>query len=190
MLEGTMSDWAPITAVATIIGWLLIIIGWGIVHRLAVNRDRRNRQAEMAIAYLADAFEKIALYANRRPEDLRQEDLATFVRMLESAVAKIHLFGTPRQISILNKALDEWDKSAITGRPQMQVDPLLSALRNDLRRRLSLPFINTPLRWIRPLGGAVPQSTHPVVAANEKQAIEVADQAVRDLARTTKPASS
>src|SRR5262245_47962855 len=132
---------------------LIVIIGWWVVHRLTVDRDSRNREAQMVTGYLVETYEKIANYGNIDPEKLDKADWVAFARMLETAVAKVQLFGTPEQIRLLHDALDQWaETEKRTGKPSISVDAMLFDLRNDLRKRLSLCAVNSPVRWVRPLG--------------------------------------
>lgn len=126
------------------------IWGWSKTHNYGIERDHKNREDEARIAYLVDAYDKLALYANRKPTP-------EFNRMLEIAVEKIQLFGTAEEIGLLYAFLDEWARTATAGQPKANIDPLLKALRNRLRADLSLPPVPSDrdnIRWIRPEGGA------------------------------------
>jgi|ERR1700722_2046907 len=128
----------------------IAIWGWSRTHKYAIERDHENREKEARIAYLVDAYDKLALYANRVPTP-------EFNRMLEIAVEKIQLFGTAEEIGYLHSFLDEWARTAAAGQPRASIDPLLKALRNRLREELSLPPVPSDrdnIRWIRPDGGA------------------------------------
>jgi hypothetical protein len=74
-----------------------------------------TRQAEMVTAYLVDAYEKVAMYVNREFEEIKKTP--ELARMLESAVAKIQLLGTQKQVDILNSALDKWAETERKGQP-------------------------------------------------------------------------
>jgi hypothetical protein len=70
----------------------LAVWGWSKTHKYSIERDHKNRENEARVAYLVDAYDKLALYANRvvpTPE---------LNRMLEIAVEKIQLFGTVEEI--------------------------------------------------------------------------------------------
>jgi|HubBroStandDraft_6_1064221.scaffolds.fasta_scaffold1064554_2 hypothetical protein len=126
------------------------IWGWSKTHKYSIERDHKNREKETRIAYLVDAYDKLALYANRVPTP-------EFSRMLEIAVEKIQLFGTAEEIGHLHAFLDEWAQTAAAGRARASIDPLLKALRNRLREELALapvPADRDNIRWIRPEGGA------------------------------------
>jgi hypothetical protein len=125
----------------------VICVGWFATSSLTSERDYKNKQREMKIEYLVDAYDKLALSSNR---ELTPE----FATMLEIATAKIQLFGSPQDIVLLHKFLDEWTESGKAGRPRRNLDALLFALRNSLRNELTLPEVDTQIRWIRPRGGA------------------------------------
>jgi hypothetical protein len=92
------SHW--VTIGAALLAALMIAFGWVV----AANQQYRNRQQEMKVAYLVDAYDKLALSANR---ELTPE----FATMLETATAKIQLFGSPEEIRLLHRFLDEWGKN-------------------------------------------------------------------------------
>jgi hypothetical protein len=127
------------------------IWGWSKTHKYTIERDHKNREKEARIAYLIGAYDNLALSANRPPTP-------EFNRMLETAAAKIQLFGTAEEIGHLHAFLDQWaQKEAAKQRPSGNIDPLLKALRNRLREELSLPPVPVDrdgIRWIRPEGGA------------------------------------
>ena len=105
------SHW--VTIGAALLAALMIAFGWVV----AANQQYRNRQQEMKVAYLVDAYDKLALSANR---ELTPE----FATMLETATAKIQLFGSPEEIRLLHRFLDEWAESVKTGNPRGSLDPL------------------------------------------------------------------
>jgi hypothetical protein len=127
------------------------ILGWSKTNEYMVERDHKNREKEARIAYLVDAYDKLAFSANRPPSP-------EFNRMLEIALEKIQLFGTAEEIGYLYAFIDEWARREAAGqRPSGNIDPLLKALRNRLREELSLPPVpadREAIRWIRPEGGA------------------------------------
>jgi hypothetical protein len=79
----------------------IIGYGWYKTSSLTSEREYKNRQLEMKIAYLVDAYDKLALSSNR-------EMTPEFARMLEIVAAKIQLFGSPHEITLLHRFLDEW----------------------------------------------------------------------------------
>ncbi len=136
-----------VTLLAAAIAGSIVAGGWFIPNRQTSERDNRNREQALMATYLTEAFEMLANAANR---SLTPEH----AKLMENAVTKIQLFGSPEEIRAVNLFLDSWEKPQPDGRPRGNLDPLLLSLRNSLRERLSLPRLDGPVRWIRPLGGA------------------------------------
>lgn len=64
------------------------IFGWYIVHIFASRRDRKNKQKELRINYLIEAWRKLEYTSNRKEIDL--------IEYLEKPIADIKLFGTKK----------------------------------------------------------------------------------------------
>jgi hypothetical protein len=137
-----------VTLASAILAAVVVMIGWFITNKFSIERENSNRRAEMRTAYIVDAYERLALAANR------PEITPEFSRMLELAVSKIQLLGDNTEISAVNHFLDTWGTPQPDGRPRGELDPLLFSLRASLRSELSLPKVDGPVRWIRPMGGA------------------------------------
>lgn len=136
----TVTHWVNIgTALAAA---LVVAIGWIVSAYMAAAQ----RRAEARTAYLVEAYDDLALSSNRllTPE---------YARMLETAVAKIQLYGNEEEIAAVNHLLDTWERPQPDGKPRADIDPALVTLRNSLRRELGLSAISGQVRWIRPLGG-------------------------------------
>ena len=111
--------------------------GWFIGHLLAAKRDRKNKIRELRVNYLIEAYRRMESCANRGRE--------TDTRQLESAVADIQLFGTPRQVKLVQNFISEFAEKR-----NASMDELLQELRHDLREELQLdPVLNQTLhlRW-------------------------------------------
>jgi hypothetical protein len=134
------------TILSATIAALIVAGGWFMTNWLATKREHANRRREIRLAYLFDAYDKLSASANRQltPE---------FARSMEVAISKIQLMGTLDEIRLSHVFLDEWSRKQSDGRPRANLDPLLFELRNNLRREIELPPVNTPVRWIRPEGG-------------------------------------
>ena len=109
-----------VTAVVAIAGWL-------VAHRFAANRDRANKQRDVRISYLIQAYRDLGMAASRK---LGSEHF----KKLESAFHDIQLFGTPSQLELLHAATKRWES---TGGADVHL--LLGDPRDDLRRELNLP---------------------------------------------------
>jgi len=99
--------------------------GWFIGHALSAKRDSMNQRRERRILYLIEAYRSLESCA-RRGDDLE-------VRKLESAVADIQLFGTARQVQLVQDGILEF-----AAKGETQLDQLLQDLRRDLRSELRL----------------------------------------------------
>src|SRR5260370_42530668 len=66
------------------------ILGWSKTNEYMVERDHKNREKEARIAYLGDAYDKLAFSANRPPSP-------EFNRMLEVALGKNSAFRNGRR---------------------------------------------------------------------------------------------
>jgi hypothetical protein len=140
----SVTNW--VTIVSTIFGAILVVVGWFLGNYLTNEQALRNRQAELRTAYMIDAYEKFATAANR-------EMTPEYAAMIETAVAKVQLFGTPAEIGAVNHFLDTWNQPQADRIPRGDLNPILFALRDSLRQEIALPRIEGPVRWIRPFGG-------------------------------------
>ena len=113
------------------------IIGWFVAHRFTTNRDRANKQRDIRITYLVQAYRDIGMAASRVPNSEQ-------FKKLESAFHDIQLFGTPSQLDKLHAATERWKS---TGGADMNV--LLSDLRDGLRQELNLPKTSSSLIFFR-----------------------------------------
>jgi hypothetical protein len=117
------------------------IAGWYVADGLTAARDRSNKQREIRVQYLIEAYRRLALASQRPPQ-------SSYFRDMEAAVADIQLFGSPSQVREVTAFLDEFQKNG-----KASLDPLLLDLRNDLRVELQLSVQDGPVRWFRPEGG-------------------------------------
>ena len=81
------------------------VFGWIVAHHFATARDRTNKQRELRVQYLIEAFRCLAGTSNRQlsPE---------IVNSVETAVTDVQLFGTTTQIGLVQ----DWAKSMSAGR--------------------------------------------------------------------------
>jgi hypothetical protein len=120
---------------------LIAVSSLWVVHPLTASRDRANKQRDIRLQYLIEAYRHLALSAQRAPDP-------KYFRDMESAAADIQLFGTPTQLANVSTFLDEFAKNG-----KASMNPLLEDLRNDLRHELQLPSAHGTVRWFRPEGG-------------------------------------
>jgi hypothetical protein len=115
----------------------LAIIGWFVGHHFTTKRDRENKQRDIRITYLVQAYRDLGMAASR-PSNSEQ------FKKLESAFHDIQLFGTPSQLNELHAATERWKSAGGT-----DLNLLLSDLRDDLRQELNLPKTNAALVFFR-----------------------------------------
>ena len=116
---------------------LIAIGGWFIGHRLAAARDRANKQRELRVQYLIEAYRRL-VKAGNHPELYKIAD------EIESAVSDIQLFGTQEQITKIQKFTKE-----MSTQQHARLDDLLADLRTDLRQELNLPKVEGKFWWLR-----------------------------------------
>lgn len=115
----------------------LAIVGWFVGHHFTSKRDRQNKQRDIRITYLVQAYRDLGMAAARPPN-------SEPFKKLESAFHDIQLFGTPSQLRELHAATERWKTAGGT-----DLNVLLSDLRDDLRKELNLPKTNAPLVFFR-----------------------------------------
>ena len=100
---------------------------------MASLRDRASKRRELRVQHLIDEYRLIAEASNRPfSEDTR--------RTLERATTEIQLFGSKHVIERLSRWIDAYVK-----RERGYTSPLVSALRDELRKELDLvPLADAP----------------------------------------------
>ena len=112
-------------------------VGAFLAHALSSRRDRTNKKRDQRISFLIEAYRRLEFVSNR-PEI---EDS----KPVESAMADIQLFGSPNLVRLSQEFIREFAKHRTAS-----LDPLLEALRADLREELELepsPGKLLFLRW-------------------------------------------
>lgn len=115
---------------------IITIVGWYIVHLLSTKRDRRNKQRELRINYLIEAWRKLEYASNRKEINATE--------YVEKPIADIQLFGTKKQIELSIKIANELAETKGSN-----LIELLTELRQDLRKELNLEKIETPIKVFR-----------------------------------------
>lgn len=129
--------WFPL--VGPCLAAFVAIVGWGVAHRLGVNKDINAKQRDMRIQFLLEAYRRLESSANRPEAGKEQQD------QFESALADIQLLGTKDQIEGLMRFLGEWNTSS----DGASINPLLELLRGHLRRELNLETDVADIRIFR-----------------------------------------
>lgn len=121
-----------------VITTIVAISGWLAAHRLSAARERTAKRRETRVSYLIEAYRRFESVCQRTP--LGPDE----AKLLESAIADIQLFGTPSQISLARKFVQEY-----SSKKKADVDQLLADLRRDLRSELGLELIIDDTFFIR-----------------------------------------
>jgi hypothetical protein len=116
----------------------LAVIGWLIAHSFTAKRDLKNKQREILITHLINAYRILTNdVSHRELTDERNEKL-------ENILADIQFFGSKEQVKLAkNLAV------TVAEGGQFELDPLINSLRNDLRKELNLPKVEGNIKWLR-----------------------------------------
>ena len=117
---------------------IVAVLGWYVAHRSNAARDRINKRRDLITTYLLEAYRRLETAANRAPRT--DEQAIAF----ESAVADIQLLGSLDQIAALIEYLELY-----TANGEGDLHPVLSLLRNDLRKELALAPVKAPPKVFR-----------------------------------------
>ena len=112
------------------------LLGWLAVHRFNVHRDQLNKQREIRIQYLIEAYRRLE-QASHRADMQKREDF-------ESAIADIQLLGSNQQIGLTLEVIDSIAKNGFA-----TVNPLLENLRGELRKELNLEIAGKEIKIFR-----------------------------------------
>lgn len=124
------------TTISLAITSLITIAGWVILHIFSKHRDNRNKEKELRLSYLIDAWRKLEYAANRPNIDK--------VEYIERPIADIQLFGTIYQIELAQHFTDE-----IVLKNNANLNSLLEELRKDLRKELKYDEAPLKIRYLR-----------------------------------------
>ena len=113
---------------------LIICVG---SHQFAAWRDRENKRREQRVAYLIGAFRALAS-ASHHP---RIHEIA---KEVEQAIADIQFFGTKAQIELARIFVH-----ALVTKQNADLDPLLSSLRDELRKEIGREAYEGDIVWIK-----------------------------------------
>jgi hypothetical protein len=118
---------------------LVAIVGWGVAHRFTAARDLRNKRLELRTRYLLEAYRRIERSVGGQ---VTPEAIAG----LESAIADIQLLGTKDQV---HRARDYVHELRDKHLRELPVGPILSDLRDSLRRELGLDPLEGDVEHLR-----------------------------------------
>lgn len=139
---------------------LVVIAGWGIVHKLNSARDLSIKRRDTRVQYLIEAYRRIESAAGRHLDNPQDEDQVRCRRDFEDALGDIQLFGSDDHIGLATKMAESLVATKRVDADLM--DELLVSLRRDLRDELELPQADDPLVHLRiNLSRASPPSLPP-----------------------------
>ena len=115
---------------------IIAVFGWVVAHYFTSRREVKNKQREIKIGYLIDAYQKLENCIQRNPKDVGKD--------LEGVVANIQLFGSDQQIDLAKKIANDISKNG-----SANLESLLKSLRTDLRKELQLSDNNSNIQFLR-----------------------------------------
>lgn len=116
----------------------LVIAGWFFVHWLNARRDLAQRRREARVKALESAYLRLARAVHRPLTNEITSDLELFV-------AEIQLYGTPAQVKMMGRLVEDFKLP----NNRVDFDPLLIDLRDGIRRELKLEPVEGPVWWLK-----------------------------------------
>ena len=108
-------------------------------HRSAVTRQLNEQRRQERVKYLVSAFRSLMMASNN-------PNLSEAALSFRDASIGIQFLGTADQAEMMRAAIHK-----IVNKGDVNLDPLLSSLREDLRAELKLgPLHGTPVYWTHP----------------------------------------
>ena len=108
-----------------------------LTHFFTVRRETASRRREQRVGYLVAAYRGLSK-ANNHPRLWQVAD------ELEQAISDIQLFGTPEQIRLAQHFGEQLGKTQAA-----ELDPLLTELRNSLRKELGQKAVPGRVLWLK-----------------------------------------
>jgi len=115
---------------------VVAVLGWIVAHYFTSKRELKNKQREIKVEYLIEAYQKLENCIQRQPKAVGKD--------LESVVANIQLFGSEKQIELAKKIANDISKSG-----SADLESLLKSLRTDLRKELQLSNNDSNVQFLR-----------------------------------------
>ncbi len=116
-----------------ILAAIIAVYGLSKGHQLNIERDRKNKQDDLRIRFLLEAYRILESSSNRFDLTSSEENMRNY----ESAVADIFLMGNSEQVSALSEYIDNHDNSKGKG---ASLNKVLELLRQELRKELNLSY--------------------------------------------------
>jgi hypothetical protein len=122
-----------------LLGIIVSLFGWLVAHYLASARDRKNRERELRISVLSEAYLALVRIGIDGALLFKDKDgqLVTNVESAENAIAMIHLYGTKSMSGLATT----YAKDMSSGKGDCT--KLVNEIRKYIRTELGLTDINT-----------------------------------------------
>lgn len=130
---------SDLISIETLITAAITILGWFLISRLTYHRDEKNRQKNIQIEYLVNAYRDIGIFITRHSNHCMTTDIYL---KFEIAVRNIQIYGQPEEIELLHDYINNLQTN------NYSVDPLLNKLRDNLRESLDLDEVESNTYWI------------------------------------------
>lgn len=130
---------SDLISIETLITAAITILGWFLISRLTYHRDEKNRQKNIQIEYLVNAYRDIGIFITRHSNQCMTTDIYL---KFEIAVRNIQIYGQPEEIELLHDYINNLQTN------NYSVDPLLNKLRDNLRESLDLDEVESNTYWI------------------------------------------
>jgi hypothetical protein len=127
----------PVTLLQIIVPASVALAVVALTHLFTSHRDRMNKLREQRIDYLVDVYRAFSK-ASQHPR------LYEIGRELEQAVADIQLFGTSKQVELVQQFATQLGTEQVA-----DMDALLLELRDSLRRELKGESLSSRIVWLR-----------------------------------------
>lgn len=122
-----------------IISAVIAVVGGVLSHQLAAWRDRANRRREYRVAYLIEVFRAL-----RKVSHQVRNDVPKAVDELDKLLSDIQFLGNEEQIKAAMELGEE-----VKEKHAADLDPLMTALRNELRRELGRSRHKGPIKRLK-----------------------------------------
>jgi hypothetical protein len=135
MADTSLIDWRLVLSLG--IPAVVAVAGWFLAHWLTSRRDVVVRKREARVKALEVAYLRLANSSHRSFG-------ATEITALELFVSEIQLYGTPRQIAMMQSLVEAAKKGGY-----IPFDQLLIDLRDTIRSELRLERVEGDVWWLR-----------------------------------------
>lgn len=123
--------------ISTIVAVFVAVVGWVIGHKLNGNRDVRNKQRELRVQYLTEAYHTFM-------ELGRNVDILQNYKDVERAIYFLHLFGTPKIIEQCNEFVEE-----LTAKNKSNQTEMVLEIRDLVRSELGLEKVDKNFKLLK-----------------------------------------